>query len=417
MAKKIFSPKSYILTAGLLLLLSALWAFSIFKDQPRVLIFSKTMVFRHASIPAGKAALIKMGQEHGFVVDTTEDASKFNEENLKRYQAVIFLSTTGDVLNPEQQNSFERFIQAGGGYLGIHAAADTEYDWPWYGKLAGAWFDNHPMPDNVQKGTFVVVDKKNPATRFLPKRWGREDEFYAYKNISPAIKVLLKIDEKTYRGGTNGDNHPMAWYQEFDGGRAFYTAGGHTDASFSEPLFLKHLWGGLHYVLGGDKPKPLNYAQVRTPKMPEENRFTKVVLEEKLEEPMELTVLKDGRVLFIERRGSVKLYNPATSVTKVIAKIPVSTKYTDKEGKVTEGEDGLMGLAQDPKFDQNHWIYLYYSPAGNEAKNILTRYEMRGDELVLDSKKIMLEIPTQREQCCHTGGSILWFSVLSSSRS
>lgn len=198
----------------------------------------------------------------------------------------------------------------------------------------------------------------------------------------------------------------MAWYQEFDGGRAFYTAGGHTDASFAEPLFVKHLWAGLHFAMGGDNPKSLNYALVHTPKMPEENRFTKVVLDEKLEEPMELTVLKDGRVLFIERRGRVKMYKPATKQTKIIATIPVSTKYTDKEGKVTEGEDGLLGLTQDPKFEQNHWIYLYYSQAGAEAKNILTRYELRGEELVLASRKVLLEIPTQREQCCHTGGSM-----------
>ncbi|QMU29944.1 ThuA domain-containing protein [Adhaeribacter radiodurans] len=389
-----------------LVALTGLVSFALYQEPPRVLVFSKTIAFRHSSIGAGKAAFMKMGREHNFVVDTTEDASKFNEENLKRYQAVVFLSTTGDVLNAEQQNNFERYIQAGGGYLGVHAAADTEYDWPWYVKLAGAWFDNHPMPDNVQKGTFVVVDKTNPATSFLPEHWEREDEFYAYKNISPDIKVLLKIDEKTYRGGTNGDNHPMAWFQEFDGGRAFYTAGGHTDASFSEPLFLQHLFAGLNYAMGGEKLKTLNYTQVRTPKMPEENRFTKVVLDEKLAEPMELTVLKDGRVLFIERGGKVKMYSPGTNQTKVIATIPVSTKYTDKEGKVTEGEDGLLGLTQDPQFEQNHWLYLYYSAAGSEAKNILTRYELRGDELIMDSKKVLLEVPTQREQCCHTGGSL-----------
>ncbi len=387
-------------------MLAALWSFTGSKEQPRVLVFSKTAGFRHTSIEAGQAALLKMGQEHGFAVDTTEDAAKFNEENLKRYQAVVFLSTTGDVLNAEQQNSFERYIQAGGGYLGIHAAADTEYGWPWYGQLAGAWFDNHPMPDNVQKGTFVVVDKKNPATKFLPKRWEREDEFYSYKNISPAIKVLLKIDEKTYRGGTNGDNHPMAWYQAFDGGRAFYTAGGHTDASFAEPLFLKHLWGGLEYVMGGDSPKPLDYSKAHTRKMPEENRFSKVVLDEKLNEPMELTVLPDNRVLFIERRGNVKLYSPKTGKVTVIANIPVNTKVTDKEGKVSDDEGGLLGLAKDPNFAQNNWIYLYYSPEGKEAKNILTRYELKGDALQLDSKKVLLEVNTFRLLTAHAGGSL-----------
>lgn len=349
---------------------------------------------------------MKMGQEHGIQVDTTENADNFNEENLKQYQAVIFLSTTGDVLNNEQQNHFQRYIEAGGGFLGIHAAADTEYAWPWYGKLVGAWFDNHPTPDNVQKGVWYVADKSNPASNFLPDRWERDDEFYAFKNISPDIHVILKIDEKTYRGGTNGDNHPMAWYQNFDGGRSFYTAGGHTDASYTEPLFVRHLWEGLNYVIGGENPKALDYSKTILKKMPEENRFTKVVLDEKLEEPMELTVLPDNRVLFIERRGNIKLFTPTTGKSKVIAKIPVSTKYTDAAGKVSEAEDGLLGLTKDPQFTKNNWIYLYYSPEGKEAKNVLARYELKGDQLLLNSKKVLLEVATQREQCCHTGGSI-----------
>jgi len=241
--------KSWLLA---FLLIGTIVALSSFTSQtpPKVLVFSKTLGWRHTSIEPGQAALLKMGQEHGITVDTTEDAGKFTEANLKQYKAVIFLNTTGNVLNEEQQKSFEHYIQSGGGYMGIHAATDTEYDWPWYGKLAGAWFANHPGPDNVQKGTFIVVDKNNPATSFLPEKWEREDEFYSFKNISDDIHVLLKIDEKTYRGGTNGDNHPMAWYHEFDGGRAFYTAGGHTDVSFSEPLFLRHLWAGLQYAMG-----------------------------------------------------------------------------------------------------------------------------------------------------------------------
>ncbi|WP_229311072.1 ThuA domain-containing protein [Larkinella soli] len=393
-------------TAMVGLLATGLWAYVVVNDPPRLLVFSKTAAFRHTSIGPGRKALMQLGKEQGFVVDTTEDAGRFTEENLKRYRAVVFLSTTGDVLNPQQQNAFERYIQAGGGYLGIHAATDTEYDWPWYNRLAGAWFANHPMPDNVQKGTFVVMDKNHPATRFLPERWEREDEFYSFKNISPGIHVLLTIDEKTYKGGTNGDNHPMAWYQEFDGGRSFYTAGGHTDASFSEPLFLRHIAAGLHFVMGGDTPKPLDYGKVKTKRLPEENRFTKVVLAEKLDEPMELTVLPDNRVLVVERRGAVKLFSPSTGRLKVITRIPVNTKVTDREGKVGEDEGGLLGVTKDPGFAQNHWIYLYYSPEGKEAGNILARYELRGDELVPESKKVVLEVATQREISGHAAGSL-----------
>ena len=140
--------------------------------------------------------------------------------------------------------------------------------------------------------------------------------------------------------------------------------------------------------------------------MPEENRFSKVVLEEKLDEPMELTVLPDNRVLFIERKGNVKLYSPATGKVKVIAKIPVNTKVTDKEGKVGNDEGGLLSLTKDPNFAKNGWIYLYYSPEGKEAKNILTRYQLKGDELVMDSKKVFLEVATQREISGHAGGSL-----------
>lgn len=370
---------------------------------PRVLVFSKTAAFRHASIEAGKPAFQKMAKEKGFVVDLTEDATQFNTENLKRYRAVIFLNTTGNVLNPAQQNDFERYIQAGGGYLGIHAATDTEYDWPWYGRLAGAYFLDHPMPNNVQKGKFFVALKNHWATKMMPDEFERSDEFYSFKNISPNINVLVKIDEKTYQGGKNGDNHPISWYQDFDGGRSFYTAMGHTDQTFSEPLFLDHIWAGLNYVMGGDSPKNLDYSKAR----PEENRFAKVVLEEKLNEPTELSVLNDGRILFVERHGAVRLYNTKTKQLKTIATIPVSTKYKDKEGKISEGEDGLMGLNKDPNFAQNHWIYLYYSHP-TESKNILSRFELRGDELVMSSEKKLLDIPTQREQCCHTGGSIAW---------
>lgn len=140
----------------------------------------------------------------------------------------------------------------------------------------------------------------------------------------------------------------------------------------------------------------------------EQNRFTKVVLAQKLEEPMQFEILKDGRVLFAERKGKLKLYNPATAKVTVIAQIPVSTKYTSKEGVVTEAEDGLQGVILDPKFDDNHWIYLYYSQAGKEAKNIVARYEWRGDKLIESSKKVLLEVAVQREECCHVGGGMLF---------
>src|SRR5688572_17805233 len=364
-------------------------------QAPRVLVFSKTAGFRHSSIEPGIVAIRKLGQENGFAVVATEDAGAFTDRNLRQFQAIVFLSTTGDVLDARQQDVLERYIQAGGGWVGIHSATDTEYEWPWYGRLAGAYFAGHPNNPNVRRGTFRVLDKTHPSTEGLPDRWERDDEFYNFKSINRDIRVLVDIDETSYQGGTNGDRHPMSWYHPYDGGRAFYTNMGHTDATFFEPLYLRHLLGGLRWAMGTGA---LDYRRAR----PEENRFTKVVLTEKLNEPVELAVLPDERVLFVERRGAVKLYRPTTRSVTTIATIPVSTKYTDS----SDAEDGLLGLAADPNFATNGYVYMFYSPAGAAAKNVLARYMMKGDSLDLASAKTILEVPVQREKCCHTGGSI-----------
>ncbi|GAB3268159.1 hypothetical protein GCM10027347_37470 [Larkinella harenae] len=220
------------------------------KTKDAILVFSKTKGFRHKSIEPGKLGLIKLGRENGFSVDTTENAALFTHENLKKYKAVVFLSTTGDILNAEQQTAFEQYIKKGGGFVGIHAAADTEYEWPWYNQLVGAYFLSHPKQQNAE---IVIVDKKHLSTKMLPDRWKRYDEWYNYKSIVPGIKVLGNLDEKTYEGGKNGDNHPFIWYREFDGGRSFYTGGGHTDESYSDPQFMAHVLGGIKYAMGKKK--------------------------------------------------------------------------------------------------------------------------------------------------------------------
>lgn len=214
------------------------------------LVFSKTAGYRHGSIPVGIDAIERLGQEHGFTVDTTEDAADFNDENLARYEVVIWLSTTGNVLDETQQQAFERYIQAGGGYAGVHAASDTEYDWPWYGELVGAYFRGHPAQ---QTATVKVAGRSNPSTAVLPNRWVRFDEWYNFRgNPRGAVRVLAQLDEKTYDAGPTGmgDDHPIAWCHAYDGGRAWYTGMGHTNASYSEPLFLSHLLGGVEQVAG-----------------------------------------------------------------------------------------------------------------------------------------------------------------------
>ncbi len=212
----------------------------------KILVFTKTAEFRHSSIAKGVATLTTLGQTNNFEVVQTENAADFNTGNLQQYKTVVFLSTTGDVLNNVQQAEFEGYIRAGGSFMGIHAASDTEYDWPWYGQLVGAYFNGHP---EIQQASVNVVNS-HPSTSQLPNPWNRTDEWYNFRNINPNINVLLNLDESSYDGGTNGNNHPHAWYHTFDGGRSFYTGGGHADANFDEPDFRAHLLGGILYCLG-----------------------------------------------------------------------------------------------------------------------------------------------------------------------
>jgi glucose/arabinose dehydrogenase/type 1 glutamine amidotransferase len=214
----------------------------------RVLVFSKTAGFRHDSIPAGIAALRELGRSSDITVDATETAAQFTADNLARYDAVVFLSTTGDVLDAEQQKAFENYVAAGGGYMGVHAAADTEYDWAFYGGLVGAYFASHP---HIQPATVRVEDHTHPSTGHLDEAWERTDEWYNYRtNPRAQARVLATLDETSYQGGTMKGDHPIAWCQTYQGGRSFYTGGGHTKESYAEPAFRTHLLGGLRYATG-----------------------------------------------------------------------------------------------------------------------------------------------------------------------
>jgi len=226
---------------------------SMAQKRSKILVFCKTAGFHHASIGSGKTAIQKLGKENGFEVDTTSDASVFTKAKLQQYAAVVFLSTTGDVLNDAEQTAFEQYIKVGGGFVGVHAATDTEYDWPWYGNLVGAYFSAHPAQ---QEATLNIVDKRSIATSFLPQQWKRKDEWYNFKWMtSEPLHVLITIDESSYNPGPAkmGANHPMSWYHNFGGGRSFYTELGHTVESFADPLYLKHLLGGLQYAMGAKK--------------------------------------------------------------------------------------------------------------------------------------------------------------------
>ncbi len=210
----------------------------------RVLVFSRTLGYRHDSIPEGIAAIKALGAEHGFAVTATEDPTYFQPDTLAQFAVVVFLNTSGDVLDTLAQEAFKAYIEGGGGYVGVHAASDTEYDWPWYGQLVGAYFESHP---HIQEAVVRVVDRTHPSTRHLPEAWARTDEWYNF-HANPRlhnVHVLAVLDETTYEGGKMGEDHPIAWYHTVGEGRAWYTAMGHTKESYAEPLFQQHLLGGI----------------------------------------------------------------------------------------------------------------------------------------------------------------------------
>lgn len=357
--------------------------------ESKVLIFSKTEGYHHNSIDKGVATVSQMAMDNGFKVDTTTDASFFNEEQLSEYSAVIFLSTTGDVLNHYQQADFERYIQSGGGFVGVHAAADTEYDWPWYNQLVGAYFLSHPAQ---QKATINIVDKTHPSTKELPDVWEHFDEWYNYKSIVDGLNVLMNLNESSYEGGENGANHPIAWNREFDGGRMFYTGLGHTEDVFSDTNFLSHLWGGIEYAVGNNKR---SLSKAVSERVPVENRFVREVLAFNLNEPMELDYIPGGKILFVERGGDLKLYDLEAQALKSAGHLNVKRI----------AEDGLLGLAVDPQFTANNWIYLFYSAQAEGKLQRLSRFNFTNDEIDTSSEKIMMEFQSTHD-CCHSGGSL-----------
>lgn len=375
-----------------------LLSFSKLPVKPRILVFTKTSGYHHESIAVGVPAIMKLGQENNFMVDSTSDASKITEANLSKYSAVVFLSTTGYMLNNYQQADLERYMQAGGNFVGIHAAADAEYDWKYYGRLVGAYFSSHPAQ---QEATLNIVDKNHPSTKGMPDTWRRKDEWYNYKQISKKIHVLIKIDESSYKGGTNNGDHPMAWYQNFENGRSFYTELGHTNESYSDPMFLKHLLGGIEWAIGANKK--LDYSKATTLRVPEENRFVKTQLNEgTLFEPTEMTVLPNLDILVAQRRGELMLYNHATKKVKQAGFLDV---YWKTHTKGVNAEEGVLGLHADPDFAKNHWVYVFYSPSDTSV-NRLSRFTMTGDTIDNKTEKVILQFYSQREICCHTGGSI-----------
>lgn len=227
--------------------------FSIFQilnaQDKNVFIFTKTAGFRHKSIEKGVETLSEILNSNKIKFIHTENSAYFTQDSLQKFDAVIFLNTTGDILNEEQEKAFEEFYNSGKGFMGVHSATDTEYDWEWYGELVGGYFKSHP---DIQQAKIDVIDPTHISTKHLKKRWIHKDEWYNFKNINPEIKILMLLDESSYQNGEMGKIHPIAWYQESENSRMFYTGLGHTPESYDEPDFQQHLLGGILYVLNLD---------------------------------------------------------------------------------------------------------------------------------------------------------------------
>ncbi|MFA3792151.1 ThuA domain-containing protein [Aliiglaciecola sp. SL4] len=241
-----------------ILVVTLLISTSVQAKQFKLLVFSKTVGFHHTSVNQAINALTKMSEKHHFDMDWHEDANIFNQKDLAQYDVVMFLLTTGDILNQSQQTAFEQFIESGKGFVGVHSASDTEYDWPWYGKLVGRQFVIHPV---IQTAELSVIDRTFPGLELLPDVSLWTDEWYQYgPELSTNLNYILSVDESTYapqadwgrvKGQGMGEFHPIAWYQEIHGGRAFYTGLGHLPAVYENSAFVEHLFGGIYWAYSG----------------------------------------------------------------------------------------------------------------------------------------------------------------------
>ncbi|MFJ2645131.1 ThuA domain-containing protein [Streptomyces sp. NPDC087420] len=393
------SPPFLVITALLALVLGLGMASPPEADAApfRVLVFSKVTNFSHDSIPAGVEAVRQLGTENGFEVEATTDATAFTTANLARFQAIVFNNTnstpeSGDLLDAPQRAALQEFVRAGGGWVGLHAASASERDWGWYEGLVGAIFDKHPA---VQTGRVKVLDQAHPSTKGLPELWERTEEWYNWRT-NPTGKVHTLAQIKVNDGITGldeGVDHPWSWCQNYDGGRSWFTAGGHDASAFQEDAFRKHLLGGIQWAAGN---KPGDCTATKT------SSFQRTALAtEDLADPFELAVAPDGRVFFIQRTGKLKVIDQKT--LKVSTALDFA--YTPE---MTSQSDGLLGLALDPDFATNNWLYLLNSDKTEKQLN-LSRFTVTGNTVEPGSEKRLLTVPTQRDEGranSHMAGSI-----------
>jgi cytochrome c len=372
----------------------------------------KVLVLTGGNTPenrAGVRAIQELGEKYRFSVKATDNTGDFDAFHLKKYRTVVFLNTSTKTLNDAARAAFEDYFHAGGGFVGIHSAIETDPGWQFLTDVLGT---RSAGSSAVTQATVKVADRVHPASASLPEYWQRTDAFYNFTgNVRGVSHVLATVDENTYTGGTMGFDHPIMWCKDFKGGRSFYTGLGHTAAEFTDASFQRNLGGAIDWAAGngsGDCGATVlaNY------------QMTVIAAPPNLGEPIEFDVLPDGRVLQTARTGDVRLHDPSTGTDSIIGTIPV----------YNHDEDGLYGGAVDRHFATDHWVYLYYAPPLNtpltnaptssndpnawdvyNGYNQLSRFklvETPAPHLDLASEQQILRVNTNRGACCHVAGEI-----------
>ena len=389
---------------------------------------------------AAVKAIRELGQDNGFTVQSNGDPTQFTEENLARFRAVVLLADAGNALNASQQAAFEAYYGNGGGVLAIHSAIETEPGWSFLSDVLGARSSGRT---GAQAGTVKVADRVHEASAGLPEYWTRTETWYNFDaNVRGFSHVLATVTEAPFDqqppglvtgidGGTMGFDHPIAWCKDYQGGRSFYTGIGGTAATFNDASYRSHLLGAIRWVAGVTDPV---YSDCGATVLA---NFEQTVLSAppNLSEPIGFDVLPDGRVVQTDRRGGVRLHDPAANTTHLIADIPV----------YMASEDGMYGPAVDNDFATNQWIYLFYSPLEmtndpgddvvypattptNNAPNTgadpsvwdpwigyfqLSRFKFvdgATPSLDLASEQKILKVTVNRGACCHVAGDIVFDS-------
>jgi len=355
----------------------------------RVLLFTKTTGYRHDSIPAGISMFQQMAADNGWQLTQTEDSSVFTDATLSTYDVVVMFQTSGMVwTSAAQRTAFQNYLRGGGGIVAIHNATDMniESEFPWWDQTLGMTMTQHSA---TVTGTAKVADKTHPSAQGLPDRWTRTEEWYNFNRSARGdVHVLVTADETTYDPGSSrmGHDHPISWCRNVDGGRLWATAMGHQSSAYSEPLFRSHILGGVRSAAG---TAPADCGPTVW------SSYDRVELDGNTVAPGTLDIAQDGRVFYTQYGGQLKIYKPSTRTTVTAGTLSV----------YTGGEDGLAGVALDPNFAANSWVYLYYSPSGSQEVNRVSRFTISGDTLVSSSEQVLLTIPAARQsEPGHTGG-------------